>query len=99
MAARRAALLESVETELQGRVRVLGASAGLHVLMQIPDMDAHDVTRLRQACRELGVGVYPAATFYSKPPPHAELLLGYAALSDHAIRDGIKRLRQALDTM
>ncbi|HXC50239.1 MAG TPA: PLP-dependent aminotransferase family protein [Candidatus Limnocylindrales bacterium] len=98
-AARRRALLESVDSELAGRVEVLGASAGLHVLMKIPDMDARDVTRLRQACRELGVGVYPAGPFYSKPPAHAELLLGYAALSEETIREGIKRLRRALDLM
>jgi len=99
MAARRSALLESIEADLGSRVRVLGASAGLHVLMQIPDLDAHEVTRLRQACREVGVGVYPAAPFYAKPPSHAELLLGYAALAEDAIRDGVKRLRTALDRM
>jgi GntR family transcriptional regulator/MocR family aminotransferase len=98
-AARRAVLLETIDGELAGRVEVLGASAGLHVLMRIPDLDAREVTRLRQACRELGVGVYPAAPFYARPPAHAELLLGYAALSEETIREGIKRLHTALDRM
>ncbi len=97
--ARRAVLLDVVDAELAGRVRVLGASAGLHVLMQVPDLDARDVSRLRQACRELGVGVYPAAPFYARPPAHAELLLGYAALGEDTIREGIRRLRRALDLM
>jgi len=97
--ARRLALLEAVDKHLAGRVRVLGASAGLHVLMQIPDLDARDVTRLRQACRELGVGVYPASPFYTHAPAHAELLLGYAALAEGTIHEGIHRLRRALDTL
>ena len=98
-ASRRRVLLDSVATELGARVEVLGASAGLHVLMKIPGLDARDVTRLRQACRELGVGVYPASPFYAHPPVHAELLLGYAALGEDTIREGIRRLRRALDLM
>jgi DNA-binding transcriptional MocR family regulator len=43
------------------------------------------------------LGVYPAAPFYAKPPRHAELLLGYAALEEPAIREGIGRLREVLD--
>jgi GntR family transcriptional regulator/MocR family aminotransferase len=98
-AARRDALLDAVSRELDGRVRVLGASAGLHVLMQVPDLDAREVPRLRQACRDLGVGVYPASPFYARPPAHAELLLGYAALPEDTIREGIRRLRTALDSL
>jgi GntR family transcriptional regulator/MocR family aminotransferase len=54
---------------------------------------------LRAACRERGVSVYPAAPFYAQPPPRAELLLGYAALGERSIRDGIRRLREALDQL
>ncbi|HEY2772598.1 MAG TPA: PLP-dependent aminotransferase family protein [Candidatus Binatia bacterium] len=99
MATRRDALLEAADAELAGRVRVLGAGAGLHVLLQIPDVDARDVPRLRQLARDLGVGVYPAAMFYAHPPAHAELLLGYAALGEDTIREGIRRLRLALDAL
>ena len=52
-----------------------------------------------RACRERGVGVYPAAPFYAQPPAHAELLLGYAALSEQSIREGIGRLREALESL
>lgn len=96
---RRAALLEIVQQELSGRAKLVGASAGLHVLLQLPNLDAREVSRLRQACRERGVGVYPAAPYYSRPPAHAELLLGYAAMEEDKIREGIRRLRQALDSL
>lgn len=96
-AARRRVLLETIATALGDRARVRGASAGLHVLLELPDLPAHDAHRLRDACRRRGVGVYPAARFYARPPAHAELLLGYAALGDDAIREGITRLARALE--
>lgn len=96
-AARRRALLEAVERELGGRAEVVGSAAGLHVLLRLPGVAARDVPRLRAACRARDVGVYPAAPFYSRPPARAELLLGYASLSESEIRTGIRALRDALD--
>jgi GntR family transcriptional regulator/MocR family aminotransferase len=98
-AARRRALVEALDGELGPRARVLGASAGLHVLVRLEDVDGRDVRRLREACRARGVGVYPAAPFYARPPARAELLLGYASLDEGAIRDGIRRLREAVDAL
>jgi GntR family transcriptional regulator/MocR family aminotransferase len=98
-AARRRALVEAVERELGPRAQVLGESAGLHVLLRLPELSGRDVRRLREACRERGVGVYPAAPFYARPPARAELLLGYAALPEARIRDGVRRLRGALDAL
>lgn len=95
-AARRAVLLETMDAELGGRAEVLGASAGLHVLVKLADLEAADVPRLRRACRDLGVGVYPTSPYYSRPPAHAEVLLGYAALPEETIREGIRRFGRAL---
>lgn len=96
-AARRESLLEAVASELDGRAEVVGAEAGVHVLLRLPGLSWRQVSQLRRACRERGLGVYPAAPFYAKPPRHAELLLGYAALEEPAIREGIGRLREVLD--
>jgi GntR family transcriptional regulator/MocR family aminotransferase len=98
-AARRRALVEALDQELGPRARVLGASAGLHVLVRLDELPARDVRRLREACRERGVGVYPAAPFYARPPARAELLLGYASLDEDAIREGVRRLRAAIDAI
>jgi GntR family transcriptional regulator/MocR family aminotransferase len=96
-ATRRAVLLDAVGTALGTHARIRGASAGLHVLLELPAVAARDVSRLRMLCRQRGVGIYPAAPFYAHPPAHAELLLGYAALDETQIREGIRRLREALD--
>ena len=95
----RAALLDALESELGERARVRGASAGLHVLLELPELDARRSRRLREECRRRGVGVYPAAPFYLRPPPRVELLLGYAALDEKRIREGVARLRRALDAL
>ncbi len=98
-AARHQALMDALDRELGPRARVLGASAGLHVLLRLEELAGRDVRCLREACRERGVGVYPAAPFYARPPARAELLLGYAALRETVIRDGIRRLREAVDSI
>ncbi|MGH0032495.1 MAG: PLP-dependent aminotransferase family protein [Myxococcota bacterium] len=98
-ARRRSALLDAVQGELGDRAQVVGTDAGVHVLLRLPDLSARLVTRLRRACRERDVGVYPTAPFYAKPPRRAELLLGYAALDEPAIRAGIRGLRRALDAL
>jgi GntR family transcriptional regulator/MocR family aminotransferase len=97
LAGRRAALVESLARTLGARAEVLGAEAGLHVLLRVPELPLRAVRALREACRRRGVGVYPVAPFYARPPRHAEVLLGYAALEQGAIREGVRRLRRALD--
>ena len=98
-AARRAALVEALASELGERASVSGAQAGVHVLLRIEELRAREVRALREACRARGVGVYPAAPFYGRPPARAELLLGYAALGEEEIREGIRRLRRAVDAV
>jgi GntR family transcriptional regulator/MocR family aminotransferase len=98
-AARRAALLEAVERQLGERAQVVGTAAGIHVLLRLADLSARLVTRLRAECRARGVGVYPAAPFYARPPRRAELLLGYASLSEREIGVGIRRLAEAVDLL
>ena len=91
-AARRAALLEAVERHLGDRARVSGVNAGLHVLLWLLEVPQRDTTALRLRAERLGVGVYSVAPFYSVPPPHAGLLLGYASLPEKDITEGIRRL-------
>jgi GntR family transcriptional regulator/MocR family aminotransferase len=99
LAARRNALIESLSHELPERARLSGADAGLHVLLRLDELAMRGVRALREACRAHGVGIYPAAPFYARPPRRAEVLLGYGALGEDAIREGVRRLRRALDEL
>jgi GntR family transcriptional regulator/MocR family aminotransferase len=92
-------LLGALESELGERVSVSGASAGLHVLVRLHDLSEGQVRPLRADCRKRGVGIYPTDHLYSKPPNRAEILLGYTCLRPADIREGVRRLRQALDAL
>jgi DNA-binding transcriptional MocR family regulator len=52
-------------------------------------------TLVRNA-REEGVGVHSSAPFYLDPPSVCELILGYGALQERDIREGIRRLSTAI---
>ncbi len=98
-ARRREALLEATERELAERAQVVGTDAGVHALLRLPGLSASQARPLRSACRERGVGIYLASPYYTRPPACAEFLLGYAALDEARIREGIGRLASALDSL
>jgi DNA-binding transcriptional MocR family regulator len=45
---------------------------------------------------EAGVGLYTVDPFYIKPPRRTGVVLGYAPLCEREIREGIRRLAEAL---
>lgn len=93
---RRAVLLESVARHLGDRVEVVGADAGVHLLLRLHGWSiarGHDLARRAAVA---GVGVYPATPYYLTPPRQAELVLGYGALNHAQIRLGIKRLGELM---
>ncbi len=96
---RRAALVAALEERVGDQVEVLGANAGLHVMLRLRDVPlAHEPELIADAERA-GVRVYSPALFYHAPRdrPEAELLLGYASLSLAQIRRGIARLAGVLN--
>ena len=60
---------------------------------------AQKARAFREACRTRGVAVYSANPAYLDPPAHAELLMGYGGLDPPAIREGVRRIRLALDAV
>jgi GntR family transcriptional regulator/MocR family aminotransferase len=96
-AARRATLLEALETYLGTRVEVSGANAGVHLLVWLQDVAPQQLSACIDCAAQAGVGLYPVTPYYLLPPPRAGLLLGYAALTDEDIRAGVQRLAAVLD--
>ena len=93
-AVRRQALLTALDRHLGDRVEVTGTNAGVHALVWLngvsPDKQDDLVVRARAA----DVGIYPATPYFSRPPERLGLLLGYAALDEAMIEEGIRRLAQ-----
>jgi GntR family transcriptional regulator/MocR family aminotransferase len=96
-AARRTALLEAVATYLGTRVDISGANAGVHLLVWLKDVAPMQLHYVIDAAARVGVGLYPVTPYYLAPPPRAGLLLGYAAMTEQAIRAGIQRLARVLE--
>ena len=90
-AARREALLESVDKYLGNRVELTGDGAGAHVVLWPAGRQSEAVIISRAA--ERSVGIYGVSEHYLKRPPRAGLLLGYARLREQEIREGVRRLR------
>jgi len=95
-AARRRALLEATDEHLGDAVRIGGANAGLHVVLWIRGAPPQRVAEVRRRAAGVGVGVYSVHPFYRSPAPGAGLLLGFGALTEDEIREGIRRLANVL---
>jgi DNA-binding transcriptional MocR family regulator len=52
--------------------------------------------RVLAAAAKRGVAVYPVGPCFSHPPRHPTFLLGYAALSEDLIKEGIGKLSEAV---
>lgn len=91
---RRRALVEALHSRLGGVCQVLGSEAGMHLMVAI-DVGLTEVDAVRRAAWA-GVAVYPASPYYAGESPFPGLLLGYAAMPEDQIRDGVRRLAQAL---
>lgn len=91
-AARRRALLEALREHLGDRVEIVGANAGIHVLVWLRNFRLSEMRRLVDRAERAGVGIYPVTPYYLRPPRRAGLLLGYASMDEPEIRAGIQRL-------
>lgn len=85
---RRDALLAALSRHLP-RARVLGAAAGLHLLVTFTD-DIDDADLAARAL-DAGVRVHPLSWHRQRPGPPG-LVLGYAALSPDRLHEAVRRL-------
>jgi GntR family transcriptional regulator/MocR family aminotransferase len=95
-AARRDALEAAVARHLADRAELAGTRAGLHGLLWIPELPGARESELRRRCEARGVGLYPVRPYYTRAPRRAGYVLGYAALDEAQIDEGIRRLAAAL---
>lgn len=95
-AARRDVLLDALRRAFGDRAEVVGAQAGLHVVVYLRGVSASDVPGLIERAAAVGVGIYPLAPYYLDPARCAGLILGYASLNEHDLRAGVRALAEAL---
>jgi GntR family transcriptional regulator/MocR family aminotransferase len=97
--ARRDCLLNSL-CEHFGEIHVSGHQGGMHVMWHLPD-SLPDAPTIQAIALTHGVGVYSlrsavAFDFIRTRYSEASLILGYPALTEEQIREGVARLARAL---
>jgi GntR family transcriptional regulator / MocR family aminotransferase len=92
----RAVLLEAIAQNFGDRAEVSGANAGLHVLVWLTGRNGQPIRSIVEKARGVGVGLYPVAPYYLRPPRRTGVLLGYGPLREREIREGIRRLASVL---
>jgi GntR family transcriptional regulator/MocR family aminotransferase len=94
---RRAALVAALEEELGDRLEVLGGEAGMHLVAALPrgrgDRDREAAAR----AAEQGVWAMPLSSCYLGKASSQGFVLGFAGAEVAEIREGVRRLRAALD--
>jgi GntR family transcriptional regulator/MocR family aminotransferase len=85
-ASRREALLDSLRRHFGAKATVVGDAAGMHAFVRIEDKD------IAERALKNKVLLRSAQDYYLGAAPPNEFLIGFATLSERAIREGIKRL-------
>lgn len=92
--ARQDALVAAARDHLADFATVAASPTGMHLVAWLrPDLDDRRVSRLAY---EAGIEAPPLSTYCLDAAHPPALLLGYAAVDEHAITDAIRRLRDVL---
>ena len=93
-AARRKALLDSIQAHLGDRFGLSGDSAGAHIVLWPRQRFPESVAIAAAAAH--GVGIYGIAPYHLGRPLRPGIMLGYSRLSETAIREGIRRWSEVI---
>ena len=91
---RQQTLVEEARKSLGGRLEVVPAKAGMHLIGWLPDGDSDREVSRRGA--EAGLNLAPVSAYCINQKLRGGLLLGYTAYDEKHIRQGMKRLARVL---
>lgn len=91
---RRRALEEALRQELGNSYAIIGSSAGMHLMLRLPE--GSDADAVVERATRLGLGLHSGSPYCVGEPTAQSLLLGYAGLSEDRIREGVALLRCAI---
>jgi len=98
---RRVALLNAIVRHLPSGTQILGAAAGLHMVVRVPGIGPSEGPGLVASAARKGVGIYLLAPLFAHARRQAAregagLVLGYASLSIPQIDAGVRLLGEAV---
>lgn len=86
---RRSVLVAALAEHFGDAARVLGDAGGMHVMVRFADPEVGERARRHK------VQLIDAAAYHLEGAPRGAYVLGYAALGERAIREGVRRLAPA----
>jgi GntR family transcriptional regulator/MocR family aminotransferase len=101
VSARREVMHMSLDRHFGHTLEVSDTGVGMHMLVRLPASSHMAIAsaiegRVLAAAAKRGVAVYPVGPCFSHPPRHPTFLLGYAALGEDLIKEGIGKLSEAV---
>ena len=101
---RRAALLAALSEQLGDQITLVGADAGLHVVVWLDRVPLEREQELVERGRVAGLGLYPVHPLYLasasiNPPAVVSLVMGYAGLTERDIIRGVRRLAAVIEEL
>lgn len=96
---RRVALVDGLRRCSRGRLELVDARAGMHLVVRLRGCRRADGDALVGLARAHGLALYPMAPYYLDPPDRAELLMGYAALTVAEIEGALGVFERCLDAL
>jgi GntR family transcriptional regulator / MocR family aminotransferase len=94
---RREALLAGLKDYARDRVTIRDTPAGMHLMVWLPGYDDARCQALVDYAHDRGLGLYPIAPLYLRPPEMQGLLLGYCGLSVPDLREAMQLFGHCLD--
>jgi len=91
---RQEALLEAARRELGGRLELAPLHTGMHLVGWLPE--GVDDRAAAERAIQAGVMVMPLSAFRVRSTGRGALLLGYAAVREEQLAEGVRRLARAL---
>ncbi len=91
---RRQALVDAIAEILPGKLEVVGAEAGMHLVALLP-AGVDDVAVAKKAAIR-GVSAQPLSSCYAKQPTRGGLILGYGGTDARQIEEGLRKLKLCL---
>lgn len=101
---RRAALLAALSAKLGDAVTVVGADAGLHVVVWLNRVPREQEDAFIAQAHAAGLGLHAIGHLYASDlaadrPEAAGVVMGYASLDEQAIKLGVQALGKILETL
>jgi GntR family transcriptional regulator/MocR family aminotransferase len=84
---RRDTMIDELERRFGSSVRIRGDAAGMHMTVTFSDAQL-----VRVRAQTSGVHLAGTEIYYRSKPAHNEFILGFSAIGERTIREGIKRI-------